>query len=165
MGYYHQFIPKFTQVAQPLHELTSGENTGKKRVAIAWNDRCQQSFNDPKHLCTTLPILAYANFTKPFKLHTDACGSGLGAILYQTHNNRTDVIIDCASRSLIKAETHYPAHKLEFLALKWAMAEKFHEYLYRLTLDIYTNNIPLMYVLMMTKLDAVSHCWVASLVN
>ena len=26
MGYYHQFIPNFVQVAQPLHELTSGEN-------------------------------------------------------------------------------------------------------------------------------------------
>ena len=32
MGYYHRFIPKFTQVAQPLHELTSGENAGKKRL-------------------------------------------------------------------------------------------------------------------------------------
>ena len=27
-GYYCRFIPKFTQVAHPLHELTSGENEG-----------------------------------------------------------------------------------------------------------------------------------------
>ena len=33
------------------------------------------------------PILAYADFTQPFKLHTDACGSGLGAVLYQTYND------------------------------------------------------------------------------
>ena len=39
---------------------------------------CQQSFADLKHLCTTAPILAYTDFTTPFKLHTDACGSGLG---------------------------------------------------------------------------------------
>ena len=31
MGYYHLFIPKFMQVAQPLHELTSSENAGKKK--------------------------------------------------------------------------------------------------------------------------------------
>ena len=46
-------------------------------------------------------------------------------------------------------------HKLEFLALKLAVVEKFQEYLYGLTIDIYTDNIPLMYMLMMAKLDAV----------
>ena len=34
MGYYHRFIPKFMQVAHPLHKLTSGENAGKKKAAI-----------------------------------------------------------------------------------------------------------------------------------
>ena len=34
MGYYCRFIPKFVQVARPLHELTSGENVGKKKAAI-----------------------------------------------------------------------------------------------------------------------------------
>ena len=68
------------QVAQPLHELTSGENAGKKRAAIQWDDRCQQAFDNLKRLCTTAPVIAYAGFTRPFNLHTDACGSGLGAI-------------------------------------------------------------------------------------
>ena len=72
------------QVACPLHELTSHENADKKKPAIKWDSKCQQAFDDPKTLCTTAPILAYANFTKPFKLHTDACGTGLGAVLYQT---------------------------------------------------------------------------------
>ena len=39
-GYYHQFIPKCTQVAWPLHELTSGENAGKKKAAIKWDSKC-----------------------------------------------------------------------------------------------------------------------------
>ena len=118
-----------------------------------------------KCLSTTAPILAYVDFTKPFKLHTDACGSGLGAVLYQTHDDRTDAIITYANRSLTKAETHYPAQKLEFLTLKWAVVEKFHEYLYGSTFDIYTNNNPLMYILTMAKLDARSHCWVEGLAN
>ena len=40
-GYYHQFIPKFEQVAQPLHKLSSSENAGKKKAAIKWDSRCQ----------------------------------------------------------------------------------------------------------------------------
>ena len=113
-GYYHQFIPKFMQIAWPLHELTLGENAGKKKAAIQWDSKCQQAFNDLKRLCTTAPILAYADFTKPLKLHTDACASGLGAILYQTLEDGTDAVIDYASRNVNKAESHYPTHKLEF---------------------------------------------------
>ena len=40
----------------------SGENTGKKKATVAWNYRCQQSFDKLKCLCTMAPILAYANF-------------------------------------------------------------------------------------------------------
>ena len=78
----------------------------------------------------------------PFKLNTNSCGSGLVAVLYQTHDNRTDAIITYASRSLTKAETYYPTHKLEFHTLKWAVVKKFHEYLYALTFNVYTNNNP-----------------------
>ena len=74
-------------------------------------------------------------------------------------------VIAYASRSLNKAESHYPAHKLEFLALKWEVVEKFHEYLYGSTFDVYTDNNPLTYVLTTTKLDAASHHWVVSLAN
>ena len=109
MGYYCRFIPKFMQVAHPLHELILGENAGKKKAAIKWDSRCQQAFDDLKTLCTTAPILAYADFTKPFKLHTDACGTGLGAVLYQTWEDGTKAVIAYASRSLNKAESLYPA--------------------------------------------------------
>ena len=94
------------QVAQPLHKLTSGENAGKKKIAIQWDNRCQQAFDDLKRLYTTAPILAYMDFTQPFKLHTDACGSGLGAVLYQTFQDGTDAVIAYASRSLSKGESH-----------------------------------------------------------
>ena len=58
------------------------------------------------------PILAYADFTKPFNLHTDACGSSLEPVLYQTQEDGTDAVIAYASQSMSKAESHYPAHKL-----------------------------------------------------
>ena len=90
---------------------------------------------------------------------------GLGAVLYQTREDSTKAVIAYASRSLSKAESHYPAHKLEFLALKWAVVEKFHKYLYGLTFNVQTDNNLLTYVLTTAKLDAASHCWVTSLAN
>ena len=165
MGYYHQFIPKFVKVAQPQHELTLGENAGKKKVAIQWNSKCKQAFDDLKRLSTIMPILAYVYFSQPFKPHTDACGSGLGVVLYQTHEDGTDAVIAYASRSLSKAESHYPAHKLEVLALKWAVVETFHKYLYGSTFDVYMDNNLLTYILTTDKLDAASHCWIANIAN
>ena len=86
-------------------------------------------------------------------------------MLYQTCDDGTDAVITYASRSLTKAESHYPAHKLEFLALKWAVVKKFHKYLYGSTFDVCTDNKPLTFVSTMAKLDAASHQWVASLAN
>ena len=137
MWYYCRFIPKFVQVAWPLHKLISGENVGKKKAAIKWDSRCQQAFDDLKKLCTMVPILAYANYSRPFKLYTNACGTGLGAVLYQTREDGTEAVIGFASRSLSKVESHYPVHKLEFLALKWAVVVKFNKYLYGLTFNVH----------------------------
>ena len=50
MGYYCRFIPKFMQVAHPLHELTLGENAGKKKAVMKWDSWCQQAFDDLKTL-------------------------------------------------------------------------------------------------------------------
>ena len=77
-----------------------GENAGKKKAAIQWDSKCQQAFDDLKRLCTTMPLLAYMDFTQPFKLHTDVCGSGLGAVLYQTHKDGTDAVIAYACMTL-----------------------------------------------------------------
>ena len=128
--------PKIHAGSPSLHELTLGENTGKEKAAIQWDDRCQ------KRLCTTTPIPAYVDFTQHFKLHTDACWSGLGAVLYQTHKDGTGTVIAYASGSLTKAESHYPTHMLEFLPLKWAEVKKFHKYLYGSTFNMYTDNTP-----------------------
>ena len=72
-------------------------------------------------------------------------------------------MIAYASRGLSKSEKNYPIHKLEFLALKWSITEKFSDYLYGITFDVITDNNPLTYVLSSAKLDATCQRWVASL--
>ena len=115
-------------------------------------------------MCTTTPILAYADFGKPFKLQADASVLGLGAVLYQVQDG-VEKVISYASRSLTKSETKYPVHKLEFHCLKWAITEQFHEYLYGNTFDVYTHNNPLTYLLTTAKLDAMGHRWITGLAN
>ena len=108
--------------------------------------------------------MAYADFKTPFILHTDASSDGLGAVLYQYQDKQRRVIA-YASRSLSPSERNYPAHKLEFVALKWAVTDKFHEYLYGPEFQVFTDNNPLTYILTTAKLDATGHRWVAALSN
>ena len=88
--------------------------------------------------------------------------NALGAVLYQTQE-RVDRVIAYASRSLKPSEKNNPAHKLEFLVLKWSVTEKSHDYLYGTSFEVITDNNPLTYILTTTKLDATGQRWVASL--
>ena len=81
--YYRRFIKGYAKIARPLHELTSGENGKKKNYRVNWTEQCQETFDSLKKICSECPVLAYADYTKPFVLHTDASTMGLGAGLYQ----------------------------------------------------------------------------------
>ena len=107
----------------------------------------QLAFDKLKDLCTKTPILAYADYRKPFQLQTDASDLRLGAVLYQVDDSGHQRVIVYASHSLSNTESNYSAHKLVFLALKWAVTDRFHEYLYGGQFDVYTDNNPLTYIL------------------
>ena len=162
-NYYRHFIKGYVKIARPLHELTSGENGKKKNYRVNWTEWCQESFDSLKKICSECPVLAYADYTKPFVLHTDASTMGLGAVLYQKQEDGKERVIAYASHTLNRAEHNYDAHKLEFLALKWSVTDRFHEYLYGATFEVFTDNNPLTYILSTAKLDAMGHRWVASL--
>ena len=99
------------------------------------------------------PVLAKADYSMPFKLQTDASCTMLRAVLYHSQVGM-DRVVAHASRSLKLSERNYQAHKFEFFALKWAITEKFHDYLYGAKFEVVTDNNPLMYVITTAKLDA-----------
>ena len=169
VGYYRRFIKNFSRITKPIREVITGlENQSKrsaKKTYIEWSDAADVAFEHLKAMCVSTPILAYPDYQLPFTLHTDSSTDGLGAVLYQKQDGKLRVIA-YASRSVSKAESNYPAHKLEFLALKWAVCEKFHEYLYgSKSFEVFTDNNPLTYVLTSAKLDACGQRWVAKLAN
>ena len=92
----------------------------------------------------------------------DASAKGLGAILYQTQNGQKQVIA-YASRSLSRSEKNYSAFKLEYLALKWAVTEKFSGYPMNVKFTVYTDNNPLTHILTSAKLDATGQRWASAL--
>ena len=145
--------------------MISRDNAKKKNSKIEWNSKCDEAFLKLKQICTSTPVLAYAIYRKAFRVHTDASEFGLGTVLYQEQEGGTMHVIAYASQSISNAESRYHSSKLEFLALKWAVCEQFHEYLYGGTFDVFTDNNPLTYVLTTAKLKATTQCWVASLAN
>ena len=99
-NYYRKFMPWYAQVAKPLNQLVSGDNTNKKKALVNWTSQCQDAFEHLKCLCSQMPVLAYADYTKPYQLHTGISESGLGAVLCQKQTDGTDGVIAYASRTL-----------------------------------------------------------------
>lgn len=185
LSYYRTYIQDFSKIAKPLYELlqvkttkpetpTRGSLQGKKkgsqlssRAPVGWVEEHQSVVERLVDMLVNSPILAYPDFSLPFVLHTDASNDGLGAVLYQRKNGKLRVIA-YGSRTLTPAEKNYHLHsgKLEFLALKWAVCEKFRDYLfYAPHFTIYTDNNPLTYILSTAKLNAVGHRWVGELAD
>ena len=69
-----------------------------------------------------------------------------------------------------ETEQRYHSKKQEFLALKWAITEQFHEYLSpygknRNKFVVHTDNNPLTYIFSSANLDAAGQRWVAHLTS
>ena len=131
------------------HKLKGGKKKGAQlpsRTPVMWKEEHQQALYRLTEALMSPPILAYPDFNSPFTLHTDASEEGLGAVLYQRQDGKLRVI-GYGSRTLTPAEKNYWLHsgKLEFLALKWSICEKFRDYLfYAPHFTVYTDNNPLM---------------------
>ena len=175
-SYYRRFVPRFTQLATPLHRVVTAackDGKGKRRMNLVrsiidvWTEDCQHAFDALKLALTSAPVLGFADYRLPFTVETDASDRGLGAVLTQKQDGRRRVIA-YASRGLRGAErndANYSLMKLETLALKWAITEKFRDYLLGGRFTVYTDNNPLTYFHKKAKLSAVEQRWAAALAS
>eukprot|EP00745_Piridium_sociabile_P019220 TRINITY_DN29067_c0_g1_i2.p1 TRINITY_DN29067_c0_g1~~TRINITY_DN29067_c0_g1_i2.p1 ORF type:complete len:1086 (+),score=245.99 TRINITY_DN29067_c0_g1_i2:620-3877(+) len=177
LGYFRKYIADFSRRARKLFQLleVKGKITAKKKNGQAspktptrWTQEHTEALNDLIDCLTSDPVMAYPDFNKECSLHVDASQDGLGAILYQQQEDGRQAVIAYGSRSLTSAEKNYHIHsgKLEFLALKWAITDRFRDYLYHAPhFTVFSDNNPLTYVLTTARLDAARHRWVAELAD
>jgi hypothetical protein len=74
--FYRRFIPQYALICQPLYNAL-------KKNTFQWGPEQQAAFDTLKKVMTHPPLLALPNFSLPFTLETDACATGLGAVLMQ----------------------------------------------------------------------------------
>ena len=143
-------------MAKLLTDLLCGSNPrkpsrGKSSASVVsdciWEEPQKTAFRELVKRMTHPPILCYPDYLKLFILRTDASMLGLGAVLCQKQASGDVRVVAYGSRALRKAEINYSTHKIEFLALYWAVTKQFHHYLYGAPcFAITTDHNPLTYV-------------------
>eukprot|EP00736_Rhodelphis_marinus_P012188 Rmarinus@m.27500 len=104
-----------------------------------WGRDQQGAFQKLKDALCSAEVLAYPDYSKPFQLHTDASGTGLGAVLAQNGVGGVRPVV-FASRLLSPAERNYTVTEREVLAVVWSI-RKFRSYLEGgLPFEVYTDH-------------------------
>ena len=77
IGYYRKFVPRFSDIARSLTNLTRHD------TEFIWNEKCDKAFKHLKELLTKHPILRYPDPGHGYTLFTDASGIGWAGVLTQ----------------------------------------------------------------------------------
>ena len=90
VGYYRKFIPRYSDIARPLTNLT------RKDIPFDWTNACQTAFQMLKEFLLKEPILKYPMPEQPYILYTDASKYAWAGVLtesYQYKENEKEYYI------------------------------------------------------------------------
>jgi len=119
INYLAKFLPKLSEVAQPLRDLT------RANTQFIWSRQHDRAFEDMKKLVVQHPVLKYYDVSEEVTLQCDASERGLGATLMQKGQP-----VAFASRTLSTTEQRYAQIEKECLAIVFG-CEKFSQYILR----------------------------------
>ena len=132
-GWLREFIPNFAVLALPLTALLS------RSCAWRWGKEELQAFNAIKQAFSTPLMLYRPERGKRLFLQTDACKTGMGAVLFQYGENGERRVIAYASAKFTKVEARYHSNEQECLAVIWAV-KRFRHYLEDGNFTLRTDN-------------------------
>lgn len=156
LNYYRCYIPRFSEMAAPLNQLT------QQGVAYVWTAAHSEAFAALKReLCRDGAVLRRPDPGKPYVVHTDWCTYGISAILGQRDEQDREYLVACASRSLNKHERNYEPWKGELLGAIWGM-KTFRWYLLGTQFELVTDHSPLLWMLYQKEPTAQLHRWIVS---
>lgn len=131
-AFYSRYIPNFSAVAAPLNKLK------KKNVQFVWTVEQQQAFDTLKRVLSSSQVLRMPDFDLPFVLTTDACATGLGAVLSQEVEGGLAPVA-FASRTTTEHERKASSFELEAAAVVFGL-DKFRQYLEHREFTIFCDN-------------------------
>ena len=105
------------------------------------------------------PVLVIPDGSKPFTVYTDACGTGLGAVLMQEGR-----VVAYASKQLKPNEKNYPIHDLELAAIVFAL-KIWRHYLLGERFELYTDHKSLKYLFSQKDLNLRQQRWLETLAS
>jgi hypothetical protein len=143
-GYCRRFVKGYGKLCRPLHDLL-------KKQAFQWTTEHTQAFQQLKTVMTTCPVLALPDFSQPFFLESDACGSGIGAVLMQAGRP-----LACFSKCLGPKATAQSVHEKEALAILEAL-KKWRHYLLGNKLIIHTDQQSLRFMATQRLTEGIQH--------
>ena len=117
VNYLSKFLPKLSEVAQPLRDLTA------KEAKFIWSTQHAKSFKEIRELVVEDPVLKYYDASEEATIQCDASEVGLGAALMQNGQP-----VAFASRTLSRTERQYAQIEKECLAIVFA-CDKFSQYI------------------------------------
>jgi hypothetical protein len=126
-GYYRKFVPRYGIIAKPLTQLLT-------KKGFLWNAQAQTAFEQLKSAMVNTPVLALPNFARPFQIETDACDTGVGAVLVQDGHP-----IAFFSKALGVRNQKLSTYEKEFLAVMMAV-DRWRAYLQRGPFVIVTDH-------------------------
>ena len=144
-SYYRRFIANFSNIAEPLVNLT------RKYARFVWDDTCQTAFDCLKNKLSETAMLAFPDPNKDYKLYTDASDLSIGACLTQQvydqiEKKEIEKPIYFLSHRLSKTQTRWSTIQKEAYAIHYAL-QKLNHYLHSAAFIIYTDHRPLEYLL------------------
>ena len=146
-SFYRRFIRNFSSIMIPITECT-------KKVKIEWTIEAQKTFENIKeHMCRA-PVLKLPDFTKPFEVECDACGTGIGVVLVQEGRP-----VAFFSEKLNKSRINYSTYDKEFYAILRAL-EHWPHYLRIHPFVLYTGHESLKHINGQHKLRGKHVKWV-----
>lgn len=115
-GYYRKFVQNYSIITKPLTQLLT-------KKGFQWTHEATTAFNQLKTAMISTPVLALPDFGLPFTIETDACDSGVGAVLMQRGHP-----IAYMSKALGIMNSKLSIYEKEFLAVIMAI-DKWRQYL------------------------------------
>ena len=138
-GYYRVYVNGFSKIVAPISDLLKIEKP------FAWTEKQDKAFNDIKYFMTHTPVLAFPNSSLPYIVTTDSSGYAIGATLSQDQGNGKIQPVAYMSKKMLDAETRYPVHEQEELAIILALNEWRH-YLHGCKFTIETDHHSLIFL-------------------